>query len=359
MKIGLATSGLWRLRHVVEQKTSATATRHLPFGLGLDAIAGWGHKPTAAKARAAARQLQIPYIAFEDGFLRSIKPGDTEMPVGMVMDRTGIYYDSRQPSDMEAYINRRRSSECGSDIQQAIDALRTSRLSKYNHAMVNDLTGLALRSSDRCERVLVIDQTVGDASVPGAGADASSFEQMLKVAAAENPSAEILLRVHPETLLGRKSGHFNSDLVRLLANSDTALRRCQSEGRLRLTPEPVNPWALLEGCSRVYCVSSQLGFEAVLAGCEVHCFGMPFYGGWGLTRDRAVPAPHRRGPASLRAVFAGAYLDYSFYLDHTEQRFLSFSEAIELLSQRRNSDRRCVTLGWRIDAVPRTGVGYK
>ena len=72
-----------------------------------------------------------------------------------------------------------------------------------------------------------------------------------------------------------------------------------------LTPEPVNPWALLEGCGKAYCVSSQLGFEAVLAGCEVHCFGMPFYGGWGLTQDRLVKAPTRRGRASLEAVFAG------------------------------------------------------
>ena len=36
-----------------------------------------------------------------------------------------------------------------------------------------------------------------------------------------------------------------------------------------------------------------MGFEALLWGRPVHCFGMPFYAGWGLTQDRLVP-PERR-----------------------------------------------------------------
>jgi len=339
MKIGLATSGLWRLRHAVELKSGAVASRSAPLGWSVDAIAGWGHKPTAAKARLVARRKGIPYIAFEDGFLRSLLPGDAEMPIGMVMDRTGIYYDSTQPSDMEACINRRRSAGCGPEVLRAVEKLRDSRLSKYNHATIDDLSGLGLLSADRSERVIVIDQTVGDAAIAGAGADAVSFDTMLRMAAAENPAAEILLRVHPETMLGRKAGYFSADRLQHLVETDAALERCHSEGRLRLTPEPVNPWVLLEGCAKAYCVSSQLGFEAVLAGCEVHCFGMPFYGGWGITRDRMVSAPLRRVAATAEAVFAGAYLDYSFYVDHVHRSFLDFSEAIDILSQRRNSLR--------------------
>ncbi len=342
MRIGIATSGLWRLRNAIEMLTGYTACRFPHYGIAVEAIAGWGHKPTAAKARQLARRRRIPYVAFEDGFLRSVLPGDTEMPLGMVMDRTGIYYDASQPSDMETCINRRRSVGCGPEVLRAIEQLRDSRLSKYNHATIDDLSGLGLLSVDRTERVVVIDQTAGDAAIVGAGADAASFDTMLTMAAAENPAAELLLRVHPETMLGRKAGYFSVDRLKHLVETDTALKRCQAEGRLRLTPEPVNPWVLLEGCAKVYCVSSQLGFEAVLAGCEVHCFGMPFYGGWGITRDRMVPAPSRRGAATAEAVFAGAYLDYSFYVDHVHRSYLDFSEAIDILSQRRNRMHR----GW-------------
>lgn len=41
------------------------------------------------------------------------------------------------------------------------------------------------------------------------------------------------------------------------------------------------PLSLLAGADVVYTVTSQMGFEALMLGKEVHCFGMPFYAGWG------------------------------------------------------------------------------
>ena len=38
-------------------------------------VAGWGHKPTADKARDYAAKHNLPYIALEDGFLRSLDLG--------------------------------------------------------------------------------------------------------------------------------------------------------------------------------------------------------------------------------------------------------------------------------------------
>ena len=43
-----------------------------------------------------------------------------------------------------------------------------------------------------------------------------------------------------------------------------------------------------------------MGFEALLWGKPVRCFGMPFYAGWGLTRDE-LPAPARARPARSRS----------------------------------------------------------
>jgi capsular polysaccharide export protein len=51
---------------------------------------------------------------------------------------------------------------------------------------------------------------------------------------------------------------------------------------------------------KVYTVTSQMGFEALLWGLPVRVFGIPFYAGWGLTQDE-LPAPQRRNPGACRA----------------------------------------------------------
>ncbi len=64
----------------------------------------------------------------------------------------------------------------------------------------------------------------------------------------------------------------------------------------------VSPWPLLEGAVAVYTVSSQMGFEAILAGHRPRVFGQPFYAGWGLTEDED-PVPRRRAHADPGAAF--------------------------------------------------------
>ena len=40
-----------------------------------DLVIGWGHKKTAEKARVFAHKHALPYLALEDGFLRSLRLG--------------------------------------------------------------------------------------------------------------------------------------------------------------------------------------------------------------------------------------------------------------------------------------------
>ncbi|WP_349356046.1 hypothetical protein [Escherichia coli] len=57
-------------------------------------------------------------------------------------------------------------------------------------------------------------------------------------------------------------------------------------------------------------MTSQYGFEALLAGKPVTCFGQPWYAGWGLTDDRhpqSALLSARRGSATLEELFAAAY----------------------------------------------------
>jgi len=335
MAIGLSTSGLYRLRGAVEL-LSGHKTRSLSrIPIGIDAIAGWGHKPTANKARKLARRRDLPYIAFEDGFLRSVHPGNGELPLSMVMDRTGIYYDARQPCDLEAYVRHRAAANSDRQMAQAaIGELRRLQLSKYNWFSLSDISSLELKTQSSKDRILVVDQTAGDASIPGAFATAETFTKMLCAAVDENPSAEILVRVHPETMTGRKSGHLGPRELSKLAESSAAIEYALQQNRLRLTPEPINPWALLEASSKVYCVSSQLGFEGLIAGCEVHCFGAAFYGGWGLAEDRFEKPDWHRGNATIEALFAAVYFDYCRYIDWENLKEISFECAVKILAEK-------------------------
>jgi capsular polysaccharide export protein len=57
---------------------------------GLEAVVGWGHKPTAARAREYALRHGLPYVALEDGFLRSVGLRASEPPLSLVVDDLGI-----------------------------------------------------------------------------------------------------------------------------------------------------------------------------------------------------------------------------------------------------------------------------
>ena len=339
--IAILSTGLWRLRDEVASLTGLAPRRALWRAVTSDAaVAGWGHKPTAARARREALRLQRPYIAFEDGFLRSLRPGPAERPAAMVVDRSGIYYDARQPSDLETMLEEGAitAAECA-QAAALLAGICRHRLSKYNSG--NDCLGGADIPASR-PIVLAIDQTRGDESVAGGLADAASFERMLAAAVAENPNATVIAKLHPETIAGNKRGYLDAAAL--------------PAGVLRLA-ETVNPWALLERAPAVYTVSSQFGFEALLAGCRVVCFGAPFYAGWGLTDDR-VPVPRRTARPSREALAAAAYLRYCKYFDLWRRGPVDAATAVDQLAFRRRQFLRNdkPVIGYRIARWKRRAV---
>ncbi|HEY8357299.1 MAG TPA: capsular polysaccharide biosynthesis protein [Ramlibacter sp.] len=259
-----------------------------------DAVLAWGRKPSADAARAFAARHGVPTLQLEDGFLRSVGLGDRDPPLSLVLDDLGIYYDAGGPSRLEQLV----LACCpvgGADRAIALAAAwRDQRVSKYNGAR-EPATAPPEAS------VLVIDQTWGDASIRTGSGDAHSFARMLEAALDEHPGQEILLKVHPDVLAGRKRGHFDR-----LTPGQAA--------RVRVWSDDVPPASLLERAAAVYTVTSQMGFEALLWERPVRCFGMPFYAGWGLTAD-ALAAPARRRPATLPDLVHAALIAYPRYLD--------------------------------------------
>jgi capsular polysaccharide export protein len=82
--------------------------------------------------------------------------------------------------------------------------------------------------------------------------------------------------------------------------------------RVSVVSADVNPRALLQRAKHLYVCSSQLGFEGLLAGVPVTCFGQAFYAGWGLTDDRQR-SERRTRRLTLEQLVAGALLLYPRY----------------------------------------------
>lgn len=283
------------------------------------AVLAWGRKPSSEAAAAWAQRHGLPLLRLEDAFLRSVGLGADEPPLGIVLDDVGIYYDAFHPSRLERLIAAPLSPQELARGEVLVAAWREAQVSKYNHA--RDWVRPIVPGS-----VLVVDQTFGDASIAFGAADASAFARMLEAALDENPGAPVLLKVHPDVLAGKKRGHF------------PALPAGAAD-RVTLIAADAHPPSLLAQVARVYTVTSQMGFEALLWGLPVRCFGLPFYAGWGLTQDEAA-APVRRGAASLPALAHAALLRYARYIDPaTRERIQPEALMAWLALQRRQRQR--------------------
>jgi capsular polysaccharide export protein len=87
----------------------------------------------------------------------------------------------------------------------------------------------------------------------------------------------------------------------------------------------------LQQVDEVHTLTSLAGFEALLRGKRVVCYGVPFYAGWGLTLDRQ-PAPRRTRTLTLDELVAGVLIAYPTYVSRTTGRFTTPERALtELL----------------------------
>ncbi|MEO1471520.1 MAG: capsular polysaccharide biosynthesis protein [Pseudomonadota bacterium] len=296
-----------------------------------------------ALAAATGRTL----LSLEDGPLRGIAAGSGRGPgASITLDTEGIAIDASRPSRLErliAVLAAPGAVDPGLARRAArgLDRLRALGLSKYS---LSPRGAVALPSRGY---VLVVDQVAGDASIRLGQADAGTFRAMLAAARRENPGCRIALRAHPDP----RRGH--------LGPGDLGPGDCLVDPR-------ANPWDAVEGAAAVYTVSSQLGLEAALAGCETHVFGLPFYAGWGLTQDR-LACPRRRARPDPLALFAAVYLLNPLYWDPHDRRLTDFETALEILAERARVEQRDPTarhavLGgiapWKRDALRRFMPAY-
>lgn len=255
-----------------------------------------------AKARATGRPWmvwagkaavgQADAQRVEDGFLRSRGLGaDLIAPLSLVIDSDGIYYDPSQPSHLETLIAERATLR-GDQTRRAQHLIRQiidRGLSKYN------LTGTSPAVADG-HRILVVGQVEDDASVLQGCSEVRTNAELLQVARDANPDAIVIYKPHPDVEAGlRSSAPVPLELADVVATG-------------------ADPHALLQKVDEVWTMTSLMGFEALLRGVPVTTLGVPFYAGWGLTRDLARVPPRRRAQTSLEGLVHAALIDYPRYV---------------------------------------------
>lgn len=281
----------------------------------------WGYKDKDCPIIARyAKQYSIPIYRVEDGFLRSVNLGATkERPISLVLDKRSIHFDANNPSDLEQLLNTynfRKEPELLKHATNNINKLKELRISKYNLAYNNKAASRSVTKSldKRKKNILVLGQVEEDASIEYGCHKSINNLDLVKLAAIENPSSNIIFKPHPDVLLGyRNEKTKRADIESFATVIETDIH------------EAINL------ADHVYTISSLSGFEALLYGKKVTVLGCPFYSGWGLTDDRQ-PNPRRKRTLTIEKLFAIAYMVYPRYISLDQKGKINLSDAIDELS---------------------------
>ncbi|WP_025600717.1 capsular polysaccharide biosynthesis protein [Burkholderia sp. WSM2230] len=237
----------------------------------------------------------VRHIRIEDGFLHSLGLGsDMNAPHSQVIDTRGLYFDASRPSDLSVLLNETLFSEQELERAARLRAqIVRSGVTKYNLGRRRP----AWLAPAGKRVVLVPGQVADDASIRLGTRAISTADELLKEVRARRPDAFIVYKPHPDVMSGNRSGLI--DAQRLADVVDTE----------------ADVLSLIEASDEVHTLSSLAGFDALLRDKEVHAYGMPFYAGWGLTRDALAPLPWRERTLTLDMLTAGALLRYPLYWD--------------------------------------------
>jgi len=276
-------------------------------------LAVWGRKPVSGNL---AEGVQI--LRLEDGFLRSVGLGaDLIRPVSWVIDRRGIYYDSTRPSDLEVLLQTYEfNTELLARAAEFRERVVSAGLTKYNVG-----SGGWKRPAGIPRVILVPGQVETDASLCFGAHGIRTNLALLRAVREANPDAYLVYKPHPDVVAGLRRKGLNED---------------DSGGCCNEVVVDVNMAELLEQVDEVHTLTSLAGFEGLLRGKKVTCYGQPFYSGWGLTQD-VLPMPRRTRRLTLEQLFAGALLLYPTYVDHVTGELATPEQALANLLNWRKS----------------------
>lgn len=280
------------------------------------------------KYRSKLLRLGKPLVTVEDGFIRSTGLGILPLryfmsfgmlgkiggapPLSLVFDKTGIYFDATQPSDLENIFKKiSLDNQQLARIRKIIKTINRFDLTKYNSEPSKSLT---INTDKRV--ILVPGQVEDDASIKYGSKNIQTNLELLTCVRNSNPEAYIIYKPHPDVT------------NKLRKHSKLAHLKC-----IEIADEVVsdiNIISCIKACDEVHTMTSLSGFDALLRNKKVVTYGMPFYAGWGLTEDHLI-CPRRNRKLTLEELAYGALIEYPVYYDIEHKKPIDLEQAIEII----------------------------
>lgn len=251
---------------------------------------------TAPKVLAKLANTGAHVGEIEDGFIRSVGLGaNCVPPLSAIVDFTGIYFDPSQESDLENILQQYKFDKKLCSRAAALkNRLVEADISKYGQGR-NEIN---LADKYRY-KILVAGQVEDDRSICTGGAGMTNLE-LLARARTHAPDAHIIYKPHPDVVAGHRKGHVET--------ADALRFADEIQHNAAIT-------SLINVVDAVHVITSLAGFEALLRGKAVTTHGVPFYAGWGLTKDLGDVPARRTRRLSLDELVAGTLLLYPRYTD--------------------------------------------
>jgi capsular polysaccharide export protein len=190
---------------------------------------------------------------------------------------------------------------------------------------------------------LVIGQVDDDMSVKLGGYGFDSLKLLKSVKESSCDDDFILYKPHPDVVAGIREGAVDSEELYEYCDmivTDASLDSC------------------FEVANEVHTITSLAGFEALMRCKKVYTYGMPFYAGWGLTKD--FRTCERRGKkVKLDELVAAAYILYPKY---RSLKTLKESEPEEVLGEIKELKERYFNdhfFKMKIDILVKTAVAIR
>ncbi|MCI4662835.1 MAG: hypothetical protein MRY63_13570 [Neomegalonema sp.] len=227
----------------------------------LDALIVWG----AANSRQLnlARQLRpdLPIIHVGLGPFHIWVDGHIYFSV--VLDWTGTYDNARRPNDLEDMLNH-------INIDRHAEALFAARKLRQRFS-AHRKARLVL---SQAQRIGIALQHTNDPRMRLGGPTTMSPDALIEACIETWPGAEVACWRHRDITTEQ---------------ADDLMRIADERGLAQPTTSRA---ALFQGVDRLATHSAGIGLEALACGMEVHCWGTPYYAGWGNTLDH-VEVPRR------------------------------------------------------------------
>jgi capsular polysaccharide export protein len=213
------------------------------------------------------------------------------------------------PNDIEGVL---MEMHFNSEICQQAAEFRQKVLMN-NLARINHRRGQWRRPVNVEKVILVMGQVESDPSLKYGAHSIRTNLGLLKAVCQANADAYIVYKPHPLVWadMQRKGGDLRE--VQLWCDE------CVGDRTLG---------HLLPKVNEVHVMTSLAGFEALVRGKKVSCYGRSFYAGWGLTHDM-VPMPNRPHQLNMDELIAGALFSLPRYMHRLEGRISVVDEKAE------------------------------